>query len=108
MPPSAAQSRIRGRPPLVLGGSFGRRGSTASQRAWGASVEASMVRHHASLARFCNTLYDCCEWGELPYHPALSWVAHQLWTSIAARRQAADALAGVAPLGAVARLANGA
>ncbi len=56
MPPSAERSGMRGRPTLGLGGSFGSRGSMASQSASGTNIEAFMGRHHASPPRFCNTL----------------------------------------------------
>ena len=56
MPPSAARSGIRARPPLGCGGSCGRRGSMASQRSLGTRDEAFMARHHATARRFCNTV----------------------------------------------------
>jgi hypothetical protein len=56
MPPSAARFGTRGRPPFGFGGSFGSRGSMASQSASGTSIDAFMGRHHASPLRFCNTL----------------------------------------------------
>src|SRR5687768_129818 len=56
MPPRAARSGMRGRPPLGLGGSCGSGGSIASQRSSGARVAAFMARHHATPPRFCNAL----------------------------------------------------
>ena len=51
MPPRAARSWTRGRPPFGFGGSLGSRGSMASQRSSGTRDAAFMVRHHAIVAR---------------------------------------------------------
>jgi hypothetical protein len=56
MPPRAARSETRGRPLLGLGGSLGSRGSMASQRSSETRDVVSMVRHHATSARFCDTV----------------------------------------------------
>ncbi len=52
IPPRAARSETRGRPPLGLGGSAGNNGSIASQRSSWTRDEVFMVRHHATPPRF--------------------------------------------------------
>jgi hypothetical protein len=52
MPPRAARSGTRGRPPLSFGGSFGNRDSTASHKSSGTRDEAFMAYHHATPLRF--------------------------------------------------------
>jgi hypothetical protein len=52
MPPRAAQSGTRGRPPLGFGGSFGNRDSMASHKSPGTRDEAFMAYHHATPLRF--------------------------------------------------------
>ena len=47
MPPRAARSGMRGRPPLGLGGTVGSKGSMASQRSLGTSIDAFMTSDHA-------------------------------------------------------------
>jgi hypothetical protein len=56
MPPRAAQSGIRGRPPCGFGDCSGSSGSMASQRSSGTRFEVFIDRHHATPLRFCNTL----------------------------------------------------
>jgi hypothetical protein len=52
MPPRAARSQTRGRPPLGFGGSFGSRDSMASHSSSGTRDEAFMAYHHATPLRF--------------------------------------------------------
>ena len=56
MPPRAARSGMRGRPPLGLGRSLGRSGSIASQSSSDTSGRDIMGEHHAARSGFCNTL----------------------------------------------------
>ena len=54
MPPRAARSGSRGRPPFGLGGSWGSRGPMPSQRSSGTRDVAFMVCHHATLLGFAT------------------------------------------------------
>jgi hypothetical protein len=56
MPPRAARSGIRGRPPCGFGGCSGSSGSMASQRTSGTRCEVFMDWQHATPLRFCNTV----------------------------------------------------
>jgi putative spermidine/putrescine transport system substrate-binding protein len=59
MPARAARGGTRGRPPVGFGGSFGNRGSMASQRASGTRDEAFMVCYHATPSGFeTRSKYD--------------------------------------------------
>jgi hypothetical protein len=51
MPARAARSGIRGRPPLSFAGSSGSKGSIASHRSVGTSIDAFMTRDHATARR---------------------------------------------------------
>jgi hypothetical protein len=51
MPSRAARSGIRGRPPLSFAGSSGSKGSIASHRSVGTSIDAFMTRDHAIARR---------------------------------------------------------
>jgi hypothetical protein len=52
IPPKAARSGTRGRPPLGLGGAVGSRGSTTSHRSSGTRDGFFMTVRHATPARF--------------------------------------------------------
>jgi hypothetical protein len=54
MPPRAARSGTRGRPPLGLGGSFGKRGSMASQRSSGTRGSLMMPKHRSPPSGFAT------------------------------------------------------
>ncbi len=80
MPPSAARSRTLGRPPFGLGGSFGNRGSMASQRSSGTRDDAFMVSDHAIAGRVLkHALSRGDEYGSgwipstPPRHSSLPW-----------------------------------
>jgi hypothetical protein len=51
MPSRAARSGIRGRPPLSFAGSSGSKGSIASHRSVGTSIDAFMTHDHATARR---------------------------------------------------------
>jgi hypothetical protein len=56
IPPRAARSGTRGRPPFGFGGSLGRSGSIAPQRSSDTRARDITAGHHASQTGFCNTL----------------------------------------------------
>jgi hypothetical protein len=62
MPSRAARSGIRGRPPLSFAGSSGSKGSIASHRSVGTSIDAFMTHDHATARRVLKQgLRACCK-----------------------------------------------